>query len=148
MLGGNKMTENYKTDDTKKLTEQYPVDAVLGDFKEYWTSDQLTGMDAVSFFRQSPARNSEAEALLGRLVATAAREGAWVGYDTGWSPEDLAEFNQGRQNEQLNHFGRGLAAAIDTNLLDLEEAAGKVYAVPKEGLARFTQERVQKYSSS
>jgi len=141
------MSENYKTAGTEQLTGQYPVDTVLGAFKDYWTSDQLTGRHAVSFFRQSPARNSEAEALLGRLVATAAREGQWVGYDTGWSLEELASFNEGRQTGKLNHFGRGLAAAIDTGLLDLEEAAGKVYVVPKEELAKLTQERVQQYSS-
>ena len=141
------MSENYKTAGTEQLTGQYPVDAVLGAFKDYWTSDQLTGIHTISFFRQSPARNSGAEVLLGRLVATAAREGSWVGYDTGWSLDNLAEFNQGRQSGQLNHFGRGLAAAIDTGLLDIEEAAGKVYVVPKEGLAKLTQERVQQYSS-
>jgi hypothetical protein len=141
------MLENYKTANTEQITGQYPVDAVLGAFKDFWTSDKLTGMEAVSFFRQSPARNSEAEVLLGRLVATAAREGQWVGYDTKWQLEELASFNEGRQSGKLSHFGRGLAAAIDTDLLGLEEADGKVYVVPKEGLARLTQERVQQYSS-
>ena len=100
----------------------------------------------MSFFRQSPAANSDAELLFGRFVAKAAKQGRWVGYDTGWTLSQLAEFEAGRKSGTLNHFGRGLAAAVDQVLVKLEVAGEKVYILPTEILVKLTQDRVTEYS--
>lgn len=138
------MLETYITAETQGLTAQYPVDAVLGPFKSFWTNRKLTGEYAIAFFSKSPANNHPAEVLLGGLVALAAKEGQWSGYKL--PKEIFAAFEEGRKTGKLTTFEAGLDAAIKTNLVGIEQNPnGKVGVVPKEGLIKLIQETVQSY---
>ena len=140
------MTEYYKTEETKRLTEQYPVDEVLGACKDFWTSDKLTKVDAALFFsRKSPVLNFKRDVFLAGLVAAAARKGEWLGYDSEWSLKGLEDFEVAKTSGRLSSFGVGLVESIESNLLDFEVSEGKVYFVPKEGLVKLTQEKVEIY---
>lgn len=138
------MLETYITAETQGLTAQYPVDVVLGPFKSFWTNRKLTGEHAISFFSQSPANNCHAEALLGGLVALAAKEGQWSGYKL--PKEIFVAFEENRKTGKLTTFEAGLDAAIKNTLVGLEQdPSGKIGVVPKEGLIKLIQETVQRY---
>ena len=138
--------EVYHDDLLAALTEKYPVSQVLAATEEQWREGKVTGLTSVSVFRNSPSQNSEVEAQLGQLAHHAAREGKWVGVDTGWDASGLAEFERCRSGptgeRSLSHFGRGLDTSLKNGFLALREKDGKVYLTPTEGTVKFMQEKL------
>ena len=150
------MTEYHRTQDTERMNRQYPVAETLNLFRIISNhfgvihKDSLSEWNAgVGMLYDSPAKNAAVETYLGRLVVAAVREGEWVGINTGLSPADLSGFREREAQEKFyipNRGGKlefctGLATAVLTYLLDLEEADGIVYAMPKDGLVRFVTKR-------
>src|SRR3989344_1871291 len=154
------MTEYHTNADTARLTAQFPVPETLKLFafasRHYArgvdVGDRMAGYDLGEFaLRSSPAKHPAVENLLGQLVSAAAREGAWVGADTGWSLEDLTALHDQMQRlhslevkrgiKAASSFALGVSHAMDAYLLDFAIADERVYVMPKDGLPNFIQRK-------
>lgn len=121
-----------------QLNSTYPVDTVLGDWKNYF--ENATGMSVISFFRNSALKSSKAEMIMGQLVVNAAYSGTWEKVAFG------NEVKPGTYEEVEAQFIPGLREAIRLGWVELIVEDGKAYLAPAEGLILDIQARIEKYS--
>lgn len=126
----------------EQLSTQYPVADTLGPFRDYFLHPNFTGLTKPAFFRGSPLGNVETEMVLADLVIAAAKDGEWVGYDSGWSAKDLEDLKAGHI---ASHFEVGFSYALRNKLLDVEVVDDKVYVFPTEDSVKFVKERILSY---
>jgi len=138
---------DYTSDSLDQLTEQYPVESVLGLAFESFKDFKDNAMNYASYFRSSPAQSSHAEKIIGMAMTEAAKKDRWVGWDVGLKPQYLETFEANKAAGRLNDFERGMARALDTGLFGFEIEDGKVYLVPKEPLLQFVRDRTQSYAN-
>ncbi len=134
-----------KSAETNILTAQYPVATTLGNYLDFWKGP-VTGIQAIAFFGDSPLQNTDGEMIIGRLVRAAAEQDAWCSEQVPMTRDEIVAFEANKKLGRLNHFGRGLAAAIDQGMIALEEIGGSTYITPKERLVALTRERVTRYA--
>ncbi|MFH1836226.1 MAG: hypothetical protein ABH851_08565 [Methanobacteriota archaeon] len=134
---------NYFNNELAGLTERFPVAEVLGEGLESWKVGNYTGLDCMGMFNSSPANNSEFQAFLGQVVHEAAKEGKWVGIDTGWTPAQTDDFLQSRGGAKpLTDYGRGLDRALTAEFIALTRDGDKTFVTPTEGTVAFLKERL------
>lgn len=61
-----------------EIDKKYPIDKMLSPENIIDAAKGLTPMDWVSILRESPAKNAEAEIMMGQFITLAARAGQWV----------------------------------------------------------------------
>ena len=139
----------YHDEALASLTEQYPVSEVMGRSEETWRTGEIDGLKTVAVFNSSPTQNSVFEIEIGTLCHNAAREGKWVGVDTGWDEQGLADFELCRSGpaggKSMTKFGRGLDAALKAEFVDLKKQDGKVFLTPNENTVKFIQQKLGPY---
>lgn len=146
MINGHIENGFYINSGLERLTQVYPVRKVLGNLYELAKSDALNPNYGAAIFGDSPAETREAGLLIGRLVAYAAKQDRWVGYDSGLTPTDLSLVQKAR-TETLNDTAQGILSALGANLIKLEVSDGKVYVTPTLNLIRFVHTQLQEVFS-
>jgi hypothetical protein len=108
-----------------ELDEKYPINKMLAPDNMADVSDgAIPLMKWVSIFNSSPARNSEAEMLMGQFVIAAARAGQWI---------DIPH----REDEALNTITLPNGDVLDFSHVKLEFTRAGEIMVDK-GLAKST----------
>jgi hypothetical protein len=134
-----------------ELDEKYPIGKMLAPDNMADVSDgAISPMKWVSIFNSSPARNSEAEMLMGQFVIAAARAGQWVDIPhredealaTITLPNgDILDFS----NVKLE-FTRAGEILIDKGLAkSVIDDDGKEWYAPTGTLLDFITERLKPY---
>lgn len=74
----NRKTQPEYSAFNPEIDKKYPIDKMLSSENIIDASKGLTSMDWVSILRGSPAKNAEAEIMMGQFITLAARAGQWV----------------------------------------------------------------------
>jgi hypothetical protein len=82
--------QRIEIDPLASLNEKVPVDQLLTP-ENAEDAKHMTGMGWVSIFRESPAKNAEAEVLIGRFVGEAVTKGRWVDIPLQGAADKLEE---------------------------------------------------------
>ena len=143
----------YMDEPLEKLTFRYPVAQTLGLLDVLLRRKALVPHYGLHVFGNSPARAVEIEILFGELVQSAASVGRWVGYETQWTPQDLATFYQRRTGVKTRGVGlgltpleEGLSNALDAGFISFRASDNKVSLAPTEGLVKYVSQRLQELS--
>lgn len=134
-----------------ELDEKYPIDKMLSPENMADVSDgAVSPMKWISIFNSSPARNGEAEMLIGQFVIAAARAGQWVdiphkedeALKTITLPNgDILDFSHVKLE-----FTRAGKILIDKGLAEsTTDDDGKEWYAPTSTLLDFIAERLKLY---
>lgn len=134
-----------------ELDQKFPIDQMLSEenMKDV-SSGKVQNLNWVSFFRNSPAQNSEAEILMGQFVVAASRAGQWVDMPLksdepigGEVDTPLGKINFG--NVTLE-FTRGGQILVDNEFAKkVTDDDGRQWFAPTEKLLEFVSVRLQPF---
>lgn len=136
------------------LDQAFPVDALFT--KENAAralSQEMTGMGWVSLFSNSPAKNAEAEIMMGDVIKAALQAGQWVDIAVredeplGGNVEPTPELSVDFSNVMFQ-FGRGGKIMEDKRFVEkvIDDDDGGEWIKPTNKLVAFIWERTKQFS--
>lgn len=138
-----------------ELDEKYPVSKIIGprimDFVNSEDPNQTRRLSWVSIFRNSPARKSESEHIMGNFIEAAAKAGQWVDVPTK-TDEPLSgpiESPAGGTVDFSNiilEYGEGTNRLIEEGLVEKNlDDDGREWLSPTDKFLNFVDKRFQEY---
>ncbi len=134
-----------------ELDQRFPIDQMLSDENmQDVTAGKVQNLSWISFFRNSPANNSEAEVLMGQFVVAAARAGQWVDMplrsDEAMGGEVDTPIGKVDFSNIKLEFIRGGQILVDKELAKkVTDDDGREWFAPTEKLLEFVSERLQPF---
>lgn len=135
-----------------ELDNKFPIDKmILADNLNDVSEGKIPNLNWISFFRNSPASNSEAEILMGQFVVAAARAGQWV--DIPHREDESSEVKTDSPFGQIDfgtvklEFTRAGKLLVDKDLAkSVTDDDGKEWFAPTEKLLEFISERMKPFA--
>jgi len=132
-----------RSEETKRLTQDYPIEETFGEAREYFATCNRA-MELARHYLRSPAQCTEAEiCVLAPLAAIAARDGEWRGIELEWNGT-IPDFQQHLDGNMLGRLGEGIKRLQEAKIVDLQYHQDKVYLLPTEGFIQLTKERLMR----
>lgn len=134
-----------------QLDRQFPVSSLMlhDEDKESIVKGEIEPLEWISFFRNSPARNSEAEILMGRIFTEAVRAGQWMDIPEPQEDQNIGPISFEREGVNITvgpfplEFRRAAQLLYEHGLAQrVTDEQGRNYLRPTEQLMRFFGQRI------